>query len=66
MESKLLPINLVARKLRVPVGWLQSEADSGRVPCLQAGNRTLADPVAVETALLERARRPAAEEVAVV
>ena len=55
MKTKLLPINVVVRRLRVPVAWLRSEAESGRVPNLQAGRSILCDPEAVEAALLERA-----------
>ena len=60
----LLPLNNVARRLRVPVRWLQAEAEAGRVPCLSAGKVFLCDPVAVETVLLERARQPAREVAA--
>jgi hypothetical protein len=56
MESRLLPVNIVARRLRVPVRWLRAEAEAGRVPSLRAANAILCDPAAVETALLERAR----------
>jgi len=55
--ARLLPLNVVARRLRVPVRWLRSEAESGRVPSLRAGNQFLCDPEAVEVALLERARQ---------
>ena len=55
----LLPLNIVARRLRVPVGWLRAEAEAGRVPCLKADRAILCDPEAVEAALLERARQPA-------
>jgi len=58
MENKLLPLNIVARRLRVPVRWLKAEAEAGRVPSLPAGNVFLCDPAAVEAALLERARQP--------
>ena len=54
---RLLPLNLVARRLRVPVRWLRAEAEAGRVPCLRADNKLLCDLEAVEAALLERARR---------
>jgi hypothetical protein len=56
METRLLPLNIVARRLRVPVRWLRAEAEAGRVPSLRAENAILCDPAAVETALLERAR----------
>jgi hypothetical protein len=56
--SRLLPLNTVARRLRVPVRWLRAEAEAGRVPALRARNQFLCDPEAVEAALVERARRP--------
>ena len=58
MGNELLPLNIVARRLRLPVHWLKAEAEAGRIPCLRANNRYLCDVSAVETALLERARQP--------
>ena len=55
-ERKLLPLNHVARRLRIPVRWLLAEAEAGRVPALKAGRIFLCDLQAVEEALLERAR----------
>jgi hypothetical protein len=54
----LLPLTVVARRLRVPSSWLRAEAEAGRVPSLRAGNQILCDLGAVEAALLERARQP--------
>jgi hypothetical protein len=54
--SRLLPLNVLARRLRVPVRWLHSEAEAGRIPSLRADNQYLCDFEAVEAALLERAR----------
>jgi hypothetical protein len=54
---RLLPLNVVARRLRVPFRWLRGEAEAGRVPALCAGNRFFCDEAAVEAALLERARQ---------
>ena len=54
-ESVLVPLNQMARRLRVTVTWLRAEADAGRVPCLRAGNRYLFSPEAVERVLAERA-----------
>lgn len=51
----LIPIRFVARQLRVPFRWLRDEALAGRIPCLDAGGTILADPVAVMSALAERA-----------
>jgi hypothetical protein len=58
IAAKLQPLNIVARRLRVPVRWLLEEAEAGRVPCLQAGKVFICDPEVVESALLERARLP--------
>lgn len=54
---KLLPLNIVARRLRVPVRWLRAEAEAGRVPSLRAENVILCDAEVVEEALLQRARQ---------
>jgi hypothetical protein len=56
----LLPLPLMARRLRVPTSWLRAEALAGRVPCLRAGRALLFCPAAVEAAL---ARRAGGEEV---
>jgi hypothetical protein len=57
INARLLPLNLVARRLRVPVRWLRNEAESGRIPSLRAERQFLCDLEAVEDALLERARQ---------
>ncbi len=57
METKnLISLNLAARRLRVPLRWLKAEAEAGRVPALKAETQWLCDFVAVEAALIERAR----------
>lgn len=55
-QSKLLPIGPMARRLRVPVRWLRTEAESGRIPHVKAERVYLFDPDTVEHVLLERAR----------
>lgn len=61
--NRILPLNYVARALRVPVRWLREEAQAGRIPCLRAGDRYLANVEEVEAALLERVRHaPSTEE----
>ncbi len=55
MSNELLPLNHIARRLRVPLRWLKNEAQAGRVPVLDAGGVLLANPDAVQTALLRRA-----------
>ena len=61
-ERKLLPTGPMARRLRVPVGWLRQEAEARRVPALRAGRVFLFDPNAVEIALLERAGKGETDE----
>lgn len=56
-HAALLPLNRMARHLRVTVAWLRDEANAGRVPCLRAGDRYLFSPAAVERILAERAAR---------
>jgi len=51
----------MARRLRVPVKWLRSEAEAGRIPHLKADRVLLFDPETVEQLLIERAKRDAAE-----
>jgi hypothetical protein len=56
IQSKLLPVGPMARRLRVAVKWLREEAASGRIPHLEAGRTVLFDPDTVERVLLERAQ----------
>jgi hypothetical protein len=58
VPNQLVPLNVAARWLRVPLKWLRAEADAGRIPCLRADSAILVDTDAVEAVLLERARRP--------
>jgi hypothetical protein len=53
----LLPLNLMARRVRVPARWLRAEAEAGRVPHLRAGAVFLFDADTVIRVLTERARR---------
>src|SRR5260370_25024291 len=53
-QPQLVPINIAARWLSVPIKWLRDEADAGRIPRLRAGKVILCDFAAVEAALLER------------
>jgi hypothetical protein len=54
-HAPVLPLNRMARKLRVTIAWLKAEADAGRVPCLRAGTRYLFSPDAVEKVIAARA-----------
>lgn len=55
MEEELTNITGLALELRLPRAWLESEAKSGRIPCLKVGRRLLFNVEAVRQALLERA-----------
>ena len=55
-QSPLLQTGPMARRLRVPVRWLRSEAEAGRIPHIKAERVLLFDPEAVERVLLERAQ----------
>jgi hypothetical protein len=51
----LIPLAAMARQLHVKPSWLADEARAGRVPHLEAGDRLLFHPPAVEKVLLARA-----------
>lgn len=51
----LLPLNRLAGQLRLPAGWLRTQAISGRIPCLRVGRRLLFNPEAVRRALADLA-----------
>ena len=54
-KPELLQIGVMARRLRVPVKWLRSEAEAGRIPHLKADRVILFNPFIVEKLLLQRA-----------
>ena len=55
--DEAVPLNIAARCLRVPAGWLRDEIDGGRLPGLRAGRVTLVHVGTVADLLSERARR---------
>lgn len=57
MTETPLPLTVVARRLRVPVAWLKTEAEAGRIPHLKAGKQILLVPEVVQKVLAERATR---------
>ena len=60
---KLVPLGVMARRLRVRSAWLRAEAEAGRLPHVPADPGPLFDPQVVERVLLERARAvPATRE----
>ena len=52
---ELLPLGTIARKLRVPAGWLKSEAAAGRIPHIPTGRQHLGRLDVIERVLAERA-----------
>lgn len=44
-----------AVRLGVPIAWLKTEAEAGRIPHLKTGRRLLFNPAVVERALLKSA-----------
>lgn len=52
----LLPLRRMAARLGVPSRWLREQAEAGKVPGLQAGNRWLFDPEVAESAVRLMAR----------
>ncbi len=55
--SELLNLGRAARRLGVSSRWLKCEAESGRVPCLPAGNKFLFNIAALIDELAERAAK---------
>lgn len=56
-QPKLVTDSQMARILRVRVSWLRNEAEAGRLPSVNAGNRYLFNRDAVVNALAERAAK---------
>lgn len=54
--SELAPTGFAARKFRVPVKWLNEEAEAGRIPHVAAGKRKLFHLPTLEKILIERAK----------
>lgn len=54
--SQLVPLGVIANRLRVPVSWLRTEAEAGRIPHLRAGRAILFDVDTVIAILIQRAR----------
>jgi hypothetical protein len=57
MDSELVHLNTLARRLGVPAVWLRREAEAGNLPHIKAGSQLLFDAATVERILLERATR---------
>lgn len=53
--NSLYTVRELATKLRLPVGWLKTEAQASRIPHLRVGRKLLFNLRAVEQALSERA-----------
>ena len=55
-EPRVLPLGVIARKLRVGVFWLEGEAEAGRVPAYKAGKIWLGVLEDVEEALFKQVK----------
>lgn len=55
-RKRPVPLSLAARYCRVKPSWLKAEAEAGRLPGLNAGDRWLFDLPQLEHALAERVR----------
>lgn len=56
VRKNLLKVGAMARAVGVPVRWLRTEAESGRIPCLKAEKIYLFDADVVIGLLAKRAR----------
>jgi hypothetical protein len=56
-KSKAVNLVVLSRTLRLPLRWLKSEAEAGRIPSLKAGNVLLFNIDAVRKVLAERASK---------
>jgi len=64
MEIQLLPIQSMARRLRVSADWLRGQADAGRLPHVKADRQYLFNAALIEQILLRRASLTPSKEVA--
>lgn len=55
--NELTSLSRMARRLGVTRQWLRDQAEAGKIPCLDAGNRYLFNPEAVQEALAEKGAR---------
>ena len=53
--EELLNLATCAYRVGVPIRWLKTEADAGRIPCLRVGRKRLFNTDAVRRALAEQA-----------
>ena len=65
MQHRIFTLRDLANRFKrfgLSVAWLKAEAEAGRIPSFKAGRKLLFDPEAVESALLQRARRSEPQE----
>ena len=51
----LLPLDVAARSLGLPVRWFRQQIDQGRLPVIRAGSRRLVDVDQIRRTLRDRA-----------
>jgi len=55
-STSLVDIAQLAARLRLPIAWIKSEAQAGRLPHLKVGRQWLFEQAAIEAVLADRAR----------
>jgi hypothetical protein len=55
--ARLLPIDVAARSLGLPIKWFRRQIDEGHLPVIRAGNRRLVDVDQIRQTLRDRAER---------
>ena len=55
METNLVNLTGLSRRVRLPAAWLKSQAAAGRLPCLRVGRKVRFNVAAVEKTLAEMA-----------
>lgn len=55
VQDRLVDLHDLAEVLDLPLRWLKTEAEQGRIPCLKVSREYRFNLIAVRDALLERA-----------
>lgn len=63
MEKGLMPLKYAARKYKLPLDWLESEAQSGGLSCLIAGNQIFFNEKILVCELAEKVAKQNTTEV---
>lgn len=61
-QPELLPLHIMAARMKVTHAWLRHAADNGDVPCLRAGAKLLFAPAPTIAAAEKLAHSPSPRE----